>query len=120
MCVSNSKLTHLSVIHGKPLSDIAPGDAAFSVCTEGSAITSRYVVTAGPVRRKWVWSLLFAPLWGSLFINFGIGPIVSRTSDPWSLVGNATGFVATAALVQLSPLFAKSAVEGPLWKKKDP
>ena len=75
---------------------------------------------AGPVRRKWVWSLLFAPLWGSLFINFGIGPIVSRTSDVWPLVGNAAGFVAAAALVQISPLFAKSAVEGPLWKKKDP
>ncbi len=76
--------------------------------------------SAGPVRRKWVWSLLFAPLWGSLFINFGIGPIVSRTSDPWPIVGNAAGFVAAAALVQFSPLFAKSAVEGPLWKKKDP
>lgn len=75
---------------------------------------------SGPVRRQWVWSLLFAPLWGSLFINFGIGPIVSRTSDPWPIVGNAAGFAAAAALVQLSPLFAKSAVEGPLWKKKDP
>ena len=71
---------------------------------------------AGPVRRKWFWSLLFAPL-RSLFINFGIGPIVSRTSDPWPIVGNAAGFVAAAALVQFSPLFAKSPVEGPLWKK---
>ena len=74
---------------------------------------------AGPVRRKWVWSLLFAPLWGSLFINFGIGPIVSRTSDPVPVLGNIAGFVAAAAVVQLSPLFSRSAVEGPLWKKDD-
>lgn len=75
--------------------------------------------SAGPVRRKWVWSLLFAPLWGSLIINFGIGPIVSRTSDPLPVLGNVAGFLAAAAVVQFSPLFSKSAVEGPLWKKED-
>lgn len=72
---------------------------------------------SGPVHRRWVWSLLFAPLWGTLFINFGIGPIVSRTSDFLPILGNVAGFLAAAAVVQFSPLFSKSAVEGPLWKK---
>lgn len=34
---------------------------------------------AGFVQRRFIWPLLFAPLWGSLFISFGIGPIVTRT-----------------------------------------
>ena len=72
------------------------------------------------MRRKFVWTLLFAPLWGSLFINFGIGPIVTRTSDVLPLVGNAAGFAASAGIVQFSPLFAQSSIEAPLWKKKDP
>lgn len=66
-----------------------------------------------------MWSLLFFPLWGSLFVNFGVGPIVSRTADKLPLAGNVAGFIAAAALVQISPLFARSAVEGPLWKKDD-
>ena len=71
------------------------------------------------MRRKFIWSILFFPLWGSLFINFGIGPIVSRTSDKLPLAGNVSGFLAAAAVLQFSPLFSKSAVEGPLWKKDD-
>ena len=43
-----------------------------------------------------------------------------RTSDVLPLVGNAAGFAAAAAIVQFSPLFAQSSIEGPLWKKKDP
>ena len=34
---------------------------------------------AGFVRRKFIWPLLFAPLWGTLFISFGLGPILTRT-----------------------------------------
>jgi hypothetical protein len=52
---------------------------------------------AGIVKRKWVWLLLFSPLWGSLFINFGLGPIVSRTSDLAPIAGNTLGFLAAAA-----------------------
>jgi hypothetical protein len=52
---------------------------------------------AGMVKRKWVWLLLFSPLWGSLFINFGLGPIVSRTSDLAPIAGNTAGFLAAAA-----------------------
>ena len=55
-----------------------------------------------------------------MFVNFGIGPIVSRTADKLPIAGNVAGFVAAATLVQFSPLFAKAAVDGPLWNKKDP
>ncbi|WIA33950.1 hypothetical protein OEZ86_007045 [Tetradesmus obliquus] len=51
----------------------------------------------GIVKRKWVWLLLFSPLWGSLFINFGLGPIVSRTSDLAPIAGNTFAFLAAAA-----------------------
>eukprot|EP00878_Enallax_costatus_P019297 GHUV01020356.1.p2 GENE.GHUV01020356.1~~GHUV01020356.1.p2 ORF type:complete len:144 (+),score=32.75 GHUV01020356.1:753-1184(+) len=51
----------------------------------------------GLVQRRWVWLLLFSPLWGSLFINFGLGPIVSRTDDLAPIAGNVLGFLAAAA-----------------------
>ena len=63
---------------------------------------------AGWVQRKWVWQLLFAPLWTTLFINFGLGPIVTRTSDPLPILGNVLGFAAAAALVKFSPVFARA------------
>lgn len=66
---------------------------------------------SGFVQRKWVWVLLFAPLWGSLYINFGIGPIVSRTSDILPIVGNTAGFLAAAALVSASPMFRQKLSE---------
>lgn len=30
-----------------------------------------FFAVQGIVQRRWVWLLLFSPLWGSLFINFG-------------------------------------------------
>lgn len=54
------------------------------------------VEIAGFVQRRWVWLLLFSPLWGSLFINFGLGPIVSRTDDLVPIAGNVLGFLAAA------------------------
>lgn len=44
-----------------------------------------------------MWLLLFSPLWGSLFINFGLGPIVSRTDDMTPLLANTAAFLAAAA-----------------------
>ena len=35
-------------------------------------------MSTGFVQRRFVWPLLFAPLWGTLFVSFGIGPIVTR------------------------------------------
>lgn len=64
---------------------------------------------AGFVQRRWVWVALFAPLWGTLFINFGIGPVVSRTADLMPLLGNAAGFAAAAAAVGFSPQVARAA-----------
>ncbi|GAB4820847.1 hypothetical protein N2152v2_007893 [Parachlorella kessleri] len=62
----------------------------------------------GWVQRKWVWQLLFAPLSVTLFINFGLGPIVTRTSDPLPVLGNVLGFTAAAALVKFSPVVARA------------
>jgi hypothetical protein len=53
---------------------------------------------AGIVQRRWVWLLLFSPLWGSLFVNFGLGPIVSRTEDVAPIAANTAAFLVTAFL----------------------
>eukprot|EP00775_Hariotina_reticulata_P013836 gene13836-13957_t len=53
-------------------------------------------IAGGFVQRRWVWLLLFSPLWASLFINFGLGPIVTRTSDIGPIAGNVAGFLAAA------------------------
>lgn len=53
----------------------------------------------GFVRRKWVWGLLFSPLWATLAINFGIGPVVSRTDDPLPVIANIAATIMSAALV---------------------
>jgi hypothetical protein len=41
--------------------------------------------------------LLFSPLWGSLFVNFGLGPIVSRTQDLGPVAANTAAFLVAAA-----------------------
>jgi hypothetical protein len=56
----------------------------------------------------WQWALIFSPLWGILFISFGIGPVVSRTSDWLPLVRNIAGFLIGALVAFLSPAIAKS------------
>jgi hypothetical protein len=56
----------------------------------------------------WQWALIFSPLWGILFISFGIGPVVSRTADWLPLVRNVSGFLIGALVAFLSPALAKS------------
>ncbi|KAK9814138.1 hypothetical protein WJX72_001173 [[Myrmecia] bisecta] len=73
----------------------------------------------GFVARKWVWLLLFAPLWGTLFLVFGVGPIVTRTADKLPLLGNLAGFLAAAGVFQLTPLFSKDAVDMPYSRRDD-
>ncbi|WP_414542349.1 TPM domain-containing protein [Nostoc sp. CCY0012] len=51
----------------------------------------------------WQWALIFSPLWGILFIAFGIGPVVTRTSDWLPLVRNISGFLIGALVAYLSP-----------------
>lgn len=52
----------------------------------------------------WQWVLIFSPLWGILFIAFGIGPVVSRTSDWLPLFRNFAGFLMGALVAYLSPV----------------
>lgn len=52
----------------------------------------------------WKWALVFSPLWGMLFFSFGIGPVVSRTSDMLPLLRNMAGFAGGFLIAFLFPL----------------
>lgn len=54
----------------------------------------------------WQWALIFSPLWAILFIAFGIGPVVTRTSEWLPLFRNVTGFAIGALAAYLSPMVA--------------
>ena len=71
---------------------------------------------AAQPRRKeqifaWQWALIFSPLWGILFIAFGIGPVVTRTSEWLPLVRNIAGFLIGALVAYLSPVLNRSSSE---------
>ena len=53
----------------------------------------------------WQWALILSPLWGILFIAFGIAPVISRTSDWLPLVRNISGFAIGALVAFLTPVF---------------
>ena len=57
---------------------------------------------------SWQWALIFSPLWGILFIAFGIGPVVSRTSDWLPLTRNFAGFLIGALVAYLTPFLNQS------------
>lgn len=57
---------------------------------------------------SWQWALIFSPLWGILFIAFGIGPVVTRTADWLPLFRNISGFLIGALVAFLSPAFNRS------------
>jgi energy-converting hydrogenase Eha subunit A len=59
----------------------------------------------------WQWALIFSPLWGILFIAFGVGPVVSRTADWIPLLRNVAGFALGALVAYLSPMFSSSSAE---------
>jgi energy-converting hydrogenase Eha subunit A len=52
----------------------------------------------------WQWVLIFSPLWGILFLAFGMGPVLTRTSDWLPIFRNVIGFVLGALVAYLSPL----------------
>ncbi|NJL00182.1 MAG: TPM domain-containing protein [Spirulinaceae cyanobacterium SM2_1_0] len=56
----------------------------------------------------WQWALIFSPLWGILFIAFGIGPVVTRTADWLPLFRNVLGFALGLVVAYLSPMFSGS------------
>ncbi|MDJ0556379.1 MAG: TPM domain-containing protein [Microcoleaceae cyanobacterium MO_207.B10] len=57
---------------------------------------------------SWQWALIFSPLWGILFIAFGIGPVVTRTSDWLPLIRNIAGFLIGALVAYLTPVLNQS------------
>ena len=57
----------------------------------------------------WQWALIFSPLWGILFIAFGIGPVVTRTSDWLPLTRNILAFALGALVAYLTPVINQSA-----------
>ncbi len=56
----------------------------------------------------WQWALIFSPLWGILFIAFGIGPVVTRTTDWLPLLRNIIGFAIGALVAYLTPIVGQS------------
>ncbi|MUH00544.1 TPM domain-containing protein [Scytonema sp. UIC 10036] len=56
----------------------------------------------------WQWALIFSPLWGILFLAFGIGPVVTRTSDWLPVFRNVAGFLIGALVAYLSMIFSRS------------
>ena len=56
----------------------------------------------------WQWVLIFSPLWGILFVSFGIGPVVTRTAEWLPLFRNIAGFLVGALVTYLLPGFSKS------------
>lgn len=59
-------------------------------------------------RFAWQWALIFSPLWGILFIAFGIGPVITRTTDALPLLRNVLGFLIGVLVAYLSPVFSGS------------
>jgi hypothetical protein len=57
---------------------------------------------------SWQWALIFSPLWGILFIAFGIGPVISRTQEWLPLVRNISGFLIGFLVAYLTPLLNQS------------
>lgn len=55
----------------------------------------------------WQWVLIMSPLWGILVIAFGIGPVVTRTSDFLPLFRNLMGFTLGVLVAYLSPMFSQ-------------
>ena len=56
----------------------------------------------------WKWVLIFSPLWGMLFLSFGIGPVISRTSDLLPIFRNTAGFAIGCLMAYLTPLSGPS------------
>ena len=49
-----------------------------------------------------------SPLWGILFIAFGMGPVIIRTPDFLPLFRNIIGFMLGAVVAYLSPTFIET------------
>ncbi|HEY9704224.1 MAG TPA: TPM domain-containing protein, partial [Allocoleopsis sp.] len=56
----------------------------------------------------WKWTLIFSPLWGILFIAFGLLPVITRTTEWLPILRNVSGFAMGALVAYLSPLINQS------------
>lgn len=56
----------------------------------------------------WQWALIFSPLWGILFIAFGIAPVITRTAEWLPLFRNIAGFAVGAIVAYLTPMLAQA------------
>ncbi|NQV10235.1 MAG: TPM domain-containing protein [Cyanobacteria bacterium] len=52
-------------------------------------------------RVAWSWVLLLSPLWGMLFLIFGLGPVITRTSDLLPVLRNSLGFLGSTVAAYL-------------------
>eukprot|EP00192_Tetraselmis_astigmatica_P013454 CAMPEP_0117650794 /NCGR_PEP_ID=MMETSP0804-20121206/1730_1 /TAXON_ID=1074897 /ORGANISM="Tetraselmis astigmatica, Strain CCMP880" /LENGTH=320 /DNA_ID=CAMNT_0005456691 /DNA_START=189 /DNA_END=1152 /DNA_ORIENTATION=+ len=60
----------------------------------------------GFAQRRWLAPILFSPLWASLFVSYGLGPVVSRTDDVLPLAINTAAFLGVVLAVYLLPRVA--------------
>ena len=60
---------------------------------------------------SWQWSLILSPLWGILFFAFGIGPVVTRTTDWLPLARNVIAFFGAGVLAVVVPGLLRPAQE---------
>jgi hypothetical protein len=57
---------------------------------------------------SWQWALMFSPLWGILFLAFGVGPVVTRTAEWLPLLRNVLAFGVAALAAFLTPVESRS------------
>ena len=85
------------------------------ILTLVSSILGGVIFGAAAIPRKkennqvfaWQWALIMSPLWGILFLAFGIGPVVTRTPELLPLTRNVLGFGLGALVAFLSPTFTR-------------
>ena len=79
-----------------------------------SSIVGGVILGVAVIPRKenqgiaWQWGLIMSPLWGILFLAFGIGPVVTRTPEFLPLLRNIIGFLLGAVVAFLSPTFIQN------------
>ncbi len=80
-----------------------------------SSIVGGVILGVAAIPRKkeaqgiaWQWALIMSPLWGILFIAFGLGPVVSRTPEFLPVFRNIIGFMLGAVVAFLSPTFIQT------------
>lgn len=58
----------------------------------------------------WKWALVMSPLWGILFIAFGLGPVITRTPELLPVFRNCMGFALGALVAFLTPVLNRESM----------